>query len=148
MSDKNSKMNSFYEQLTNIEDKEFFEYVYLDEYEKDKDRLKEIFKETILITRNNKNELLMHEPNTNNEKTKLSYIPEVDLMILKDQDNLPFKILDKMLSEHTIICKVFDDIFYLEDCLKKERRIVTEHDSLKVIDDGIHTKIIRDIDDE
>ena len=88
---------------------------------------------------------MMDNNSNTDEKTILSFIPEVDLMIIDDKIKLPTDILEQMISKHTIILKIFNKIYYVEDQLKNEVYITTENESLKIMDNGIYTKITQDI---
>ena len=137
--------DSMIKQLDKIENKDLLEYIYLDNIQDEDINLENYFNESFLITRNNNDELIMLNDNTNiNDNTTLSYIPKVDLLIINNQEKLPDPLLEKMINEHTIILKIFDTIYYLEDQFKNEKNITTKHETLKIIGNGIYTKVIQD----
>lgn len=136
--------DSMIKQLYKINNKESLEYIYMDDIQNNSINLREVFDDCFLITRNKNNELVMMDTISTEEKTILSFIPEVDLMIINNKVELPPSILEEMISEHTIILKIFNKIFYMEDHLKNEIYITTENDSLKILDNGIYTRITRE----
>ncbi|AWX32109.1 hypothetical protein [Methanosphaera sp. BMS] len=142
-SDKN--MDPIFKQIDKMDNKESIEYIYMDDIKDNLINLDKVFDDSFLITRNTENELVMMDNNSNtDEKTLLSFIPEVDLMIIDDKIKLPTDILEQMISKHTIILKIFNKIYYVEDQLKNEVYITTENESLKIMDNGIYTKITQD----
>lgn len=145
MNNTDEKINTLIRQVDKIDDKKSLEYIYMDDIKDKCINLDQIFNDSFLITRNPENELVMIDNNKNSEEqTLLSFIPEVDLMIIDDKHNLSPTILEQMISKNTIIIKIFKEIFYLEDQLKKEIYITTENESLKIMDNGIYTKITQD----
>ncbi|MDO5826387.1 MAG: hypothetical protein BZ137_01880 [Methanosphaera sp. rholeuAM130] len=144
MTEQNFEFDSMIKQLDKIDNKESLEYIYMDDIQNNSINLQEIFDDCFLITRNKNNELVMMDTISTDEKTLLSFIPEVDLMIINNKLELPSSILEEMISEHTIILKIFNKIFYMEDHLKNEIHITTENDSLKILDNGIYTRITRE----
>ena len=145
--DKNDKkIDTIVKQIDKMDNKESIEYIYMDDIKDNLINLDKVFDDSFLITRNTENELVMMDNNSNtDEKTILSFIPEVDLMIIDDKIKLPTDILEQMISKHTIILKIFNKIYYVEDQLKNEIYITTENESLKIMDNGIYTKITQDI---
>lgn len=145
--DKNDKkIDTIVKQIDKMDNKESIEYIYMDDIKDNLINLDKVFDDSFLITRNTENELVMMDNNSNtDEKTILSFIPEVDLMIIDDKIKLPTDILEQMISKHTIILKIFNKIYYVEDQLKNEVYITTENESLKIMDNGIYTKITQDI---
>lgn len=145
MDNIDDKIDAIIKHIDKIDDKESLEYVYMDDIKDNYVNLDEIFKDSFLITRNQDNELVMIDDNQNSEKqTLISFIPEVDLMILDDKSNFHQSILEEMISNNTIIIKIFNRIYYMEDQLKNESYITTEYESLKIMNKGMHTKIIQD----
>ena len=144
--DKNDKkIDPIVKQIDKMDNKESIEYIYMDDIKDNLINLDKVFDDSFLITRNTENELVMMDNNSNtDEKTILSFIPEVDLMIIDDKIKLPTDILEQMISKHTIILKIFNKIYYVEDQLKNEVYITTENESLKIMDNGIYTKITQD----
>lgn len=144
--DKNDKkIDPIVKQIDKMDNKESIEYIYMDDIKDNFINLDKVFDDSFLITRNTENELVMMDNNSNtDEKTILSFIPEVDLMIIDDKIKLPTDILEQMISKHTIILKIFNKIYYVEDQLKNEVYITTENESLKIMDNGIYTKITQD----
>ena len=145
--DKNDKkIDTIVKQIDKMDNKESIEYIYMDDIKDNLINLDKVFDDSFLITRNTENELVMMDNNSStDEKTILSFIPEVDLMIIDDKIKLPTDILEQMISKHTIILKIFNKIYYVEDQLKNEVYITTENESLKIMDNGIYTKITQDI---
>ena len=143
--DINDKSKAMIKQLNKISDKESLEYIYMDDIKDSIINLEEVFNDSFLITRNNDDELVMVDNNADaDEKTILSFIPEVDLMIIDNRIQLPTPLLEEMICEHTIILKIFNKIYYIEDQLKNEVYITSENESLKILNKGIYTNIIRE----
>ncbi len=146
MDKDDKKIDTIVKQIDKMDNKESIEYIYMDDIKDNLINLDKVFDDSFLITRNTENELVMMDNNSNtDEKTILSFIPEVDLMIIDDKIKLPTDILEQMISKHTIILKIFNKIYYVEDQLKNEVYITTENESLKIMDNGIYTKITQDI---
>ncbi|MBQ6219583.1 MAG: hypothetical protein IJJ47_07630 [Methanosphaera sp.] len=146
MDKDDKKIDTIVKQIDKMDNKESIEYIYMDDIKDNLINLDKLFDDSFLITRNTENELVMMDNNSNtDEKTILSFIPEVDLMIIDDKIKLPTDILEQMISKHTIILKIFNKIYYVEDQLKNEVYITTENESLKIMDNGIYTKITQDI---
>lgn len=146
MDKDDKKIDPIVKQIDKMDNKESIEYIYMDDIKDNLINLDKVFDDSFLITRNTENELVMMDNNSNtDEKTILSFIPEVDLMIIDDKIKLPTDILEQMISKHTIILKIFNKIYYVEDQLKNEVYITTENESLKIMDNGIYTKITQDI---
>ncbi|RAP52346.1 MAG: hypothetical protein BZ133_01470 [Methanosphaera sp. SHI613] len=139
------KTNEIIEQINKISNKESLEYIYMDNIEENNINLEQVFEDRFLITHNKDEELVMIDNNSDvNKNTLLSFVPEVDLMILNDQMEISTSVLEQMISRHTIIIKIFDRIYYIEDPLKNEMYITTENESLKIMNNGIYTKISQD----
>lgn len=147
--------NNFSKILRNIPEHEYVEYVYLE----DKEVSKNIFKnleetDTYLLTLNSNNELYIidNRPETNiidyNENTITSR-PELDLIIISEATNIPNKYIQDMVTQNTIITKIFDNnITYIEDTMSDKKILIIDNDTYTIIGSGIETKIYKNMEEK
>ena len=120
---------------------EHLEYIFIDEFIFNKYN-NNLFKDKIIITNTN-NTLQMIELENSEivSKTRLTCIPEVDMVIINDTIR-SIKRTKNLVDKHTIISKITeDDIIYIEDKHKKIRIIITKDDAILIEGESLDAKI-------
>lgn len=131
--------------LDNIKDCEYLEYIYLNNNRYAKKSLNELDDDMMIITQKD-NHLYMIDSDKYQDAFRaedmLEFTPKVDLMILDKDNSLPYSKMKQMMTDDTIISKIYDNgIIYIEDNRENQQILLTHEYIYLIKGRGINTDI-------
>ncbi|MBE6488212.1 MAG: hypothetical protein E7Z86_05820 [Methanosphaera stadtmanae] len=93
--------------------------------------------ELYIIDENNDDNIINFNDNVINSR------PELDLIIITDENRIENNYIQEMITENTIITKIFNNnITYIEDNVSDNKILITESDTYILNGSGLKTSII------